>query len=289
MSNIFSGLPHYTRNDKHTPSLPGMASALTRQSRKLIIYSVLIIFLIITPSFADVLQWNSKEGITRLNNTQYKNDFYQLANRFQPQINPLYCGVASAVIILNTINEDKKIASQKELEITKPQAFGGGIIPFHSYSQLTFLNYDTDKIKDRKIINLQNITKENENNAKNFDPGVTLKELANILKTYQLKVKLAYVKKVDEKSLVGFRKLLETVLIEDQKFLLVNFDGKVLGLKTNGHISPIAAFDETSDSVLVMDVAGHKNGWYWAKVEDMMRAMNSKDGNNYRGYLVVSE
>ncbi|MCE3255295.1 MAG: hypothetical protein K0R25_789 [Rickettsiaceae bacterium] len=234
-------------------------------------------------------KWNSKEGLEIFNSSQYKNDFYQLADHFQPQINPLYCGIASSVIILNAINDEKEIASQKELEVTKPKAFGGGNIDFTAYSQLTFLNDKTDKIKDRKIINLQNITKENENDKNVFDPGVTLRQLSDILKIYQLKVKVTHVETVDEKSSEKFRKLLKEILADDKKFLLVNFDGKILDLKTNGHMSLITAFDAVSDQVLVMDVAGHRNGWYWVSVSDMLKAMNTKDGANYRGYLVVSK
>ncbi len=248
-----------------------------------------VVLLFASNSFAENIKWNSSEGIKRLESSQYKNDFYQLSEHFQPQINPLYCGIASSVMILNTINAGKEIESQKDLEVTKPKAFGGGNIAFNSYSQLTFLNDKTDKVKNRKIINLQNITPENENDAKNFDAGVTLKELANILKTYHLKTKMVYAKNTDQKSLTKFRNLLEKVLAEDQKFILVNFNGKSLGLTTNGHISPIAAFDCASDSVLILDVAGHKNGWYWVSVEDLMKAMNTKDGENYRGYLVVSK
>jgi hypothetical protein len=234
-------------------------------------------------------KWNDKEGLQKLESSQYKNDFYQLAEHFQPQINPLYCGVASAVIILNTFDEGKEIASQKELEVSRPKAFGGGNIAFNSYSQLSFLNEKTDKVKDRKIINLQNITAENKNNPKSFDAGVTLKQFSDILKVYQLKTKVVYVDKVDEDSLDKFKKLLKEILTENQKFVLVNFDGKSLGLKTRGHISPIAAFDEASNSALIMDVAGHKNGWYRVGISDLMKAMNTKDGENYRGYLVVGK
>jgi hypothetical protein len=251
-----------------------------------------VFLLLATNSFAEptsTIKWNSEEGLQRLEASQHKNDFYQLVERFQPQINPLYCGIASSVILLNTVNEDKEIASQKELEVAKPKALGGGNVSFNSYSQLTFLNDKTDKVKDRKIINLQNVTSENENDAKNFDAGVTIKELADILKTYQLKTKIVYVKNTNQKSVEKFRNLLQKVLAEDQKFILVNFNGKSLNLDTNGHISPIAAFDCASDSALILDVAGHKNGWYWVGIEDLMKAMNTKDGKNYRGYLVVSK
>ena len=258
---------------------------------KFIFKTLIVLFFFFSNSFADelIIKWNSTEGLARLNESQYKDDFYQMVEHFQPQINPLYCAIASSVIVLNTLYEEQKIVSQKDLEIIKPKAFGSGTIPFNSYSQLTFFNDKTDKIKDRKIITLKNITKENENDAKNFDAGLSLKQLADILKTYQLKTEIHYVKSSDGQSLDDFRKILKIILAEDKKFLLANFDGKVLGLKTGGHISPIVAFDEKSDSVLILDVAGHKNGWYWASITNLLKAMNTKDGDHYRGYLVISK
>jgi hypothetical protein len=233
------------------------------------------------------IKWNSPQGIKILQNSQHKNDFYQLADHFQPQINPLYCGIATSVIILNSINENH-LPNQKTLQVQKPAVFGSGFVPFQSYSQLTFLNDKTDKIKDRKIIKLKNITKDNENDAKNFDPGLKLAEFKDILsKAYGLKAKFHYADKLNEKSIDKFRQIAKKTTAEDKKYLAVNFKGKLLGLKTNGHISPVAAFDEASDSVLILDVAGHKNGWFWVKIPDLFKAMHSKDGDDYRGYLII--
>jgi len=32
----------------------------------------------------------------------------------------------------------------------------------------------------------------------------------------------------------------------------------------------------------------HKNPWYWVSVTDMVKAMNTLDGEKFRGYLIVS-
>ncbi len=249
-----------------------------------------VLLFLITNSFAadvQLLKWNSKEGMERLQKAEYKNDFYQLVNYFQPQLNPLYCAAASSVIVLNAI-ANGEAPSQKNLEVTKPKVFGGGNIEFKSYSQLTFFNDKTDKIKDRKVIELKNISAETENSATNFDPGLTLSELQEILdKVYNLKTKVKYIDNVDEKTINKFRDLAKQIVADETQYLLTNFDGKALGLKTNGHMSPIVAFDMTSDSLLIMDVAGHKNGWYWVGVSDLVKAMHTKDGKNYRGYLVI--
>lgn len=250
--------------------------------------------------------WNSTEGLKMLEESQFKSDFYQLVNFYQPQINPLYCSAASGVMILNALNYGN-IPSQKDSEITKPDTAGGGVIEYHLYSQLGFFNSKTDLIKNRDIINFkapasksylenfQKLWKKNEAtnkdesvNKENYSPGLSLKDLAKILsRSYQLRVDLTYVKKNDQESLEEFRKKLKKVLSDDKNFMIVNFDGKVLGQKTRGHFSPLAAFDEKSDSVLVFDVALHKTPWYFVSVPKLFEAMNTKDEDDYRGYLIV--
>ena len=86
-----------------------------------------------------------------------------------------------------------------------------------------------------------------------------------------------------------FREIAKKILNDKNNFLVANFDGKIFGNKTGGHISPIVAYDEKSDSLLVLDVALHKNPWYWVDLQEMMTAMNSKDGENFRGYLIAKK
>lgn len=239
----------------------------------------------------NIIPFYSKESRKRLIESKYNNDFYQLVNFYQPQINPLYCGIATSVIILNAFNAQNasEIPSQEAAEITKPESFGGGKIQFHSYLQSSFLNDKTDAIKKKEVIELSSPASI-KNGKMIYDAGLTLSELANILsKVHGLKVQKEHAKRCDNRSINRFRKVLKENLSDNNQFVIVNFDGKVLGTKTGGHISPLAAYHEPSDSVLVLDVALHKNQWYFASVESLFKAMNTKDGNNFRGYLIVSE
>lgn len=135
-------------------------------------------FLICQPIYAiaeetPVVVWSTPEARQRLM-TSVNNDFFQLADRFQPQINPLYCGVASSTIVLNAMRQDSSRApSQQLLEVKMPKAFGGGAIPFRAYSQLTFLNEQTDKVKNQSVIRLENVTEDNTNDGERFDPGLS--------------------------------------------------------------------------------------------------------------------
>jgi hypothetical protein len=219
---------------------------------------VLILFFLFTNSVSASEAWNSKEGLARLDRSQFKNDFYQLVNFYQPQINPLYCSAATSVIILNALNSGNFI------------------------KQEDFFNQKTDKIKLKTIID-----KIEKDQNGNYDAGLSLSDLAKILsQIYNLKVELNYAENNNAKN---FRKIVRKILNENQQFLITNFDGKILGHKTNGHISPIAAYDEESDSLLVLDVALHKNQWFWVDLEELYKAMNTKDEENYRGFLIVKK
>ena len=107
-------------------------------------------------SFADevdIVSWNSQQGQQRLLRSKHKNDYFQLAHHFQPQANPLYCGIASSVIVLNALRLKKNsVPSQSLIEMDKPQVLGGGRLAYPSYSQLTFLNEKTDVVKLRSVI-----------------------------------------------------------------------------------------------------------------------------------------
>ncbi len=238
---------------------------------------------------SSLVMWNSKDGIERLERAKYKNDFYQLVNFYQPQMNPVYCGIATGVMLLNAF-ENGEIANQSELAITKPQSMGGGVLEYHAYSQLNFLNDKTDKIKKRDVINLKQ-PKEIKDGKEIYDPGLTLLEFGDILhKVYKLKIRITFADENSAQKIDKFRQLVKKTLMDDKNFLVVNFDGKVLGTKTGGHISPIAAYDVESDSVLVLDAALHKGTiWYFVSLTKLYEAMNTKDNDKYRGYVEVSK
>jgi hypothetical protein len=237
-----------------------------------------------------VVNWNSAEGRARLTRSDSKESFYQLAHTFQPQINPLYCGIATGVILLNALRLPQGIVpSQPALEVQEPEAWGGNRIRFSSYSQLTFLNEETDRVKPRSKICLENITEQNIPDATQFDPGLALDDLRRILEVYHAKVELYYAEKDMLEGIVTFRTIAESVLKSREKFVVVNFVGNTIGTPTGGHISPLGAYDTLTDSVLVMDVAGHKNPWYWVPIAHLYQAMHTKTEDGCRGWLVVSD
>jgi len=233
--------------------------------------------------------WNSKEGIRRLERSKYKSSFYQLAHHFQPQINQVYCGIATSVIVLNTLRIAKgTIPSQKPFELRVPKFLGGKTLPYKGYSQTTFLNNETDQVKAREIIQFKN-AKGKDVDPKELDPGVSLETLKQILEIYGAKIEIQHADKPPATGIKLFRKTVMQVLNETGRFVVVNFHGRSMGAPTGGHISPLAAYDPKSDSVLVLDVYGIGNAWYWTPVEHLYKAMATLDNCVHRGWLVVSD
>jgi hypothetical protein len=233
-----------------------------------------------------LVTWNTEEGQSRLARSVHKTDFFQLAHNFQPQANPLYCGIASSVIVLNAMRLNKNaVPSQKPIEVQVPKDLGGGRLSYPAYSQETLLGERTQSVKPRGTIELKNVGE----GGSEIDPGLKLAQLKGILEAYDTQVDLHYADTDSEDAVAAFREDLKAVLADSVRFLIVNFKGRTIGAPTDAHISPLAAYDEKTDSVLVLDVAGYLNPWYWVPVAHLYGAMHTLDGNHYRGYLVVKD
>ncbi len=224
--------------------------------------------------------WNTKEGKRRLFESQYANHFYALAHLFERQIKPTYCGIASSVMVLNALRLRKKgLTLETKLDVQLP---GEGKMAFNCYTQITFFDARKEQGKSRKKVEGKC--------EEGFDPGFALGDLGRKLRLLLLDVNIIETKTSSDVLIKRFRHDLMAYLNESQTFVIANFDSKTLGREGGGHFSPIVAYHPETDSCLVMDVAGHKNPWFWVPVSLMHAAMNTKDGDGiYRGYLVVSD
>jgi hypothetical protein len=229
----------------------------------------------------------SNDGLKKLLESQFKNDFFQLINFYQPQINPLFCAVAVGVSALNAL-EYSEISNNTENQIVKND---NDIIEYRLHSQQSFLNDKTDVIKDRQAVLFQKpVSRVKKDNkwVDVFDPGLTLDELAQILeKVYNLKVEKYHVSSPNNSE--QFAEIVKNIVQDNKKFIIVNFDGKVLNKTTNGHMALIAAYHQNLNEILILDPALHKNKWFWANTKALFNAMNTKDSDQFRGYLIVSK
>lgn len=117
--------------------------------------------------------------------------------------------------------------------------------------------------------------------------GMSLPDLAGLLRSYGLQVSVHH---ADAFGVAQFREALEVNLANIDDYLIINYQRDVLGQGTVGHMSPVAAYDRTLDSVLIMDTAAHKYPPTWAPLELVYAAMKTRDtaSGMMRGYIEVS-
>jgi hypothetical protein len=232
----------------------------------------------------NIISWNSEEGINLLSDAYYKKDFYHLAHHYEPQINPLYCGIASITIILNALNQGN--SDIKSVKISKrPKKFGGEYIEFRKYTQEKLLNKKTDKIKHRKVINF----KKKHKLYDEYDPGLSLADISAIMQSYDLKTQIFYADKDIKEGISEFKKQLIRNLNEKNRYIVANFYGPTFGGLTDGHISPIVAYNRKANKILVLEVAAHKQPWNWVDVDLFYEAMQKIDIDKPRGFVVATK
>lgn len=152
---------------------------------------------------------------------------------------------------------------------------------YEKYTQNTLLNQNTKS----KIEVLGKPVKINGKEMANY--GLYLKELAALLASYDLEITT----RIADDSLKD--DFIKEELIRNLQtrgdYILVNYSRKTLKQGDTGHISPLGAYDEKSDSFLIMDVNPNTAKWVWVKTSDLINAMRTLDTTENRGYILIKE
>jgi hypothetical protein len=185
-------------------------------------------------------------------------DYGPLAEQFLSQANLAYCGVASAVMVLNS------------LAVPAPAVAGYG--PYRFWSQTNVF----DPPASRAFVRPERVARE----------GMTLAQLHGLLASHGVAVERFH---GDRLSLEQFRALLRRSLADPNDRLVVNYHRPAVGQAGGGHIAPIAAFHAPSDRVLILDVARYRYPSVWVPVVDLWQAIRAVDASSgrSRGVLAV--
>lgn len=116
--------------------------------------------------------------------------------------------------------------------------------------------------------------------------GMNLDTLEGLLEANGVEVTA---RRADAASVEEFRAAIRRNLAADGDYLIVNYQREKLGQDAVGHISPVSAFDEETDRVLVMDTAAYKYPPTWVSVAALHSAMATPDSESglSRGWLEV--
>jgi hypothetical protein len=118
-----------------------------------------------------------------------------------------------------------------------------------------------------------------------FYTGMSLTELAELAHSAGLNTDIVY---ADSLDLETFRARLKANLERPDDFVVVNYDRRVLKQAGAGHISAIAAYDESRDAFLVLDEAAYRYPFTWVPAPLLYQAAHTRAGEHFRGVLFVS-
>lgn len=260
-------------------------------SRSLILTTLFLTPLMVLALNAPLVDFSTSQGQIRLARSKSKAAFGLLAMNYEPQINKLFCGPSSAAIVLNALRKGK-IANEnlpvdgRDFENFEFHNLPNNFSPFFArYTQKTVFNEFTNSVKTMSEV--LGATKTSHVGDKP-DFGFSVRQLANLLEAHHLKVNLQI---VDEKlNFKTLKKEMIRSLNSTEHFVIVNFLRTALDQKGGGHFSPIGAYDQQSDSFLILDVnPSSESPWIWVNASDLIAAMNTKDTTENRGLIIVSE
>ncbi|MBW4611909.1 MAG: phytochelatin synthase family protein [Desmonostoc vinosum HA7617-LM4] len=208
----------------------------------------------------NLIGFNSPAGEKLLIDSKSRADFFPLSMQFITQNNQAYCGVASSVMVLNS------------LQILAPEA--PQYKPYRVFTQENFFNNENTK----KVITPEVVSRK----------GMTLEQLGGLLASYGVQVKVYHAANT---NLEQFRQLAAENLKQSGNFILINYLRKEIGQERGGHISPIAAYNEQTDRFLILDVSRYKYPPVWVKTGDLWKAMSTTDSESgkTRGFIFINK
>lgn len=206
----------------------------------------------------NLINLNSNHGEAYLLESDARADYLPLMLYFVSQDNLAYCGVASMVMVLNALEVPAPLAPEYRT--------------FRIFTQDNVFNNP----KTEAVISAEKVTK----------MGMTLEQLAQLLASYSLQTEIHHGADV---TLGEFRQLIIENLQQKNNFVLVNYLRSAIDQERGGHISPVAAYHQDSDRVLILDVARYKYPPVWVKIEELWQATRTRDSvsGKTRGLVLV--
>jgi hypothetical protein len=230
----------------------------------------------------ELVPFSSDEGLARLDRSTAKVDFPALANQFESQYNPAFCGPTSAAIVLNAVRgrsadlpRDRSRLRAEDLQYV-PSNYDPTIPRF------TQDNVITKGQKTRAQVLGEPITI---NGKQVNDFGYQVRQLDEMLRANGVITRLAIVdnNKVEQD--------IRTELVENLKrradYVIVAYLREAVGQRGGPHISPVGAYDAESDSFLVLDVNPARADWVWMSTGTLVKGMRTFDTVENRGYILV--
>lgn len=198
--------------------------------------------------------FSSHEGMNRLSRARCKLNWGNLAQNYRTQENPVICGPTTGAIVVNALHGTT-------IRTWSPMAFAE-----HSRHIVPMAKFRTEL------------------SSRSKGAGMTLSQMQQALVEFEgLIVSKHLVHCFEPRQ----KRLIVRYLSRPGRCVVVNYQRSKLGQNPGGHFSPLAAYDEVSDSFLILDTNPSNGPWVWVASLDLFSAMAEKDQNSYRGFLLI--
>ena len=206
----------------------------------------------------------SAEGTRLLEESGARANFYALIQHLTSQQKLSYCGVASAVTVLNTLQLTNTPLCQS---LDNKVAF---------FDQVNFFTKPVEQVVPQSVVLKQ---------------GFTLEQWAGAVGSYGVKTEAWHCGTADgQADYAAFLAHAKAALVNSNQFLVVNFSRKVLKQAGTGHFSPVGAYNGKANKFLVLDVAQFKYPAFWVDANLLWEAMATVDSVSLknRGFVVLT-
>lgn len=220
--------------------------------------ALLLVLLLALPARADLLPLESADGSARFARAEAGPAALGLLANLETEIYLTFCGPASLATALNSLG------------IREPAA-----AVFHPYRRVTQDSLFTAENLAVKSYSAVQIA------------GLTLEQLAHFARNLGTEAEATH---ADEMSADVLRIRIRAALADTSRRVVLNYSRIPLGQLGDGHISPAAAYDAASDSVLILDVARYKYPPVWVPIAMLHTAMLriDTDSGRPRGLLILA-
>lgn len=206
----------------------------------------------------ELLFIDTDAGVERLWNASHKSDYVPLVTWMVSEEVVTFCGPATVTIVANSLGLERPLNTRWA--------------PYHLWTEDAL--FDAAGQKPKIFGEVMSV-------------GLTLAELGEFITNVGMSPE---VHPASEMSVDQFRDLVKATLSDPKKRLIVNYTREEFGEIGTGHISPIGAYDEATDSVLILDVARYKYPPKWVPLAGMLAAMMHDDPSSgvSRGAVAIS-
>jgi hypothetical protein len=230
----------------------------------------------------ELVPFASDEGLARLARSNAKVDFPMLSNQFEPQSNGAFCGPTSAAIVLNAAR-----GRDAGLPRDRSRLAAGDLKYVPSNFDPTIARFTQDNViakgrKTRAQVFGEPVTI---NGKRIQDFGYQVRQLDEMLRANGASTRLTIVGDEADEQTVRFE--LAENLKRRGDYVIVSYKRDAVGQHGGGHLSPLGAYDEASDSFLVLDVNPASAGWVWMSAATLVNGMRTFDTVENRGYIQV--